>query len=532
MVLSAIACVLAVAWLGNAAMTIWLRESASLPTLRALFSFGLLLYAGWHIAKTAFFRPLSPFDWTPAERDLLAACPLRPRDLVAYQLAAVAVPTLLKTGLFALLLWPDLRNVPLGLCGILLALLLLEIVRVAAEIVTWGMSRRAFLAYRVAVVVALLAFGTLGTFSVLRDESFAQRINFGEGVLDRLVDMLVQLHASPAAYAAVVFRPFVELILARSLVAATAGWLAACAGLVAGLSVAVISGYATISRWKAIRERWDYRPAAERGVYGAGVVCKELAVPIRCLRIVPRWRGIGPLAWRQLVGARRHWGGLMTAMLVPAVLASLPCFVIDDAHIAFMSTAGALSFYTFLLLPTALRFDFRRDLDRFATLKGLPIPPAAVAVGQTLAPVLITTVFQASILMFAMAQRSLPPHLVLVTLFVLIPLNVFVFGLDNLIYLLYPYRIQQEGVEIFLRTMLTFTGKGLLFTVGLCAMSAWGFGAGALARASSHWLGVDLNPFALFAAGLVVGLTLLAGLALHGVCRTYRRLDPVEDVPR
>jgi hypothetical protein len=134
--------------------------------------------------------------------------------------------------------------------------------------------------------------------------------------------------------------------------------------------------------------------------------------------------------------------------------------------------------------------------------------------------------------MFAMAQRSLPPHLVLVTLFVLIPLNVFVFGLDNLIYLLYPYRIQQEGVEIFLRTMLTFTGKGLLFTVGLCAMSAWGFGAGALARASSHWLGVDLNPFALFAAGLVVGLTLLGGLALHGVCRTYRRLDPVEDVPR
>jgi hypothetical protein len=54
---------------------------------------------------------------------------------------------------------------------------------------------------------------------------------------------------------------------------------------------------------------------------------------------------------------------------------------------------------------------------------------------------------------------------------VMIPLNVLVFGLDNLIYLLYPYRVQQEGLEIFLRTMLTFTGKGLLFAVALAAMS-------------------------------------------------------------
>ena len=65
---------------------------------------------------------------------------------------------------------------------------------------------------------------------------------------------------------------------------------------------------------------------------------------------------------------------------------------------------------------------------------------------------------------------------------VMIPLNVLVFGLDNLIFLLYPYRVQQEGLEIFLRTMLTFTGKGLLFTVGLVAMSAWGFAAAALTR--------------------------------------------------
>ena len=41
-------------------------------------------------------------------------------------------------------------------------------------------------------------------------------------------------------------------------------------------------------------------------------------------------------------------------------------------------------------------------------------------------------------------------------------MNVLIFALDNIIFLLYPYRVQQEGLEIFLRTMLTFTGKGII----------------------------------------------------------------------
>ena len=55
--LSALACLLAVAWLGNAAMTVWLREAAAPETLPALLSLGLVLYATWHFAKAAFFRP-------------------------------------------------------------------------------------------------------------------------------------------------------------------------------------------------------------------------------------------------------------------------------------------------------------------------------------------------------------------------------------------------------------------------------------------------------------------------------------------
>jgi hypothetical protein len=107
-----------------------------------------------------------------------------------------------------------------------------------------------------------------------------------------------------------------------------------------------------------------------------------------------------------------------------------------------------------------------------------------------------------------------------------------VFGLDNLIYLLYPYRVQQEGLEIFLRTMLTFTGKGLLFAFGLAAMSAWGFAAAALTVGVSDWTGSQVNAYAVFTSGMVAGPSFLAATVLCGLSRTYRNLDAIEDIPR
>jgi hypothetical protein len=136
------------------------------------------------------------------------------------------------------------------------------------------------------------------------------------------------------------------------------------------------------------------------------------------------------------------------------------------------------------------------------------------------------------VLLFAIAARSLPPHLLLMALAVLIPLNGLVFGLDNLIYLLYPYRMQQEGLEVFLRTMLTFTGKGLVFAGGLAVMSTWGFTAATLANEIAPWTGNAISPIAVFVAGLVLGFSLLAALVLAGLSRTYRHMNPIEDLPR
>ena len=533
LVLSAIACALAIVWLGNAAMTIWLRETASPETLRGMLSLGFVLYASWHFAKAAFFRPESPFDWTPTERELLIAMPLRSRDLVAYQLASVTVTTFLKAALFTLLLWPDLRCMPMGLAGLLLAMMTLEILRMAIEIATWGMGRSAFLKYRVAVVAALVVGGLAAAAVIVREDAFGGQNNVGEGIRQHVLDVLVQLNSSVLGYVALPFQPFIDLILADRITATNAALAVAALGAVTGLAAAVMGLYAATARSVAKRENHDYITNCASGDALASLKQNELGpfrgvgVTLR-LRRIPRWGGAGALVWRQLVGARRHWGSLLTAMTAPAVLACIPGLVVADPHIAFLATTATLAFYTFLLLPTALRFDFRRDLDRLATLKSLLIAPVAAAIGQTLAPVLIATLFQCGVLAFEVTARSLPPHHLFVAMLVMVPLNVLVFGLDNLIFLLYPYRQQQEGLEIFLRTMLTFTGKGLLFALGLEAMSAWGFAAAALA----HRMGGSINAYTLFTAGMIAGLTFLAALVLYGVSRTYRTMNPIEDIPR
>jgi hypothetical protein len=532
LILSTIACILAVVWLGNAAMTIGLREAAAEESLRALLSFGLALYTCWHFTKAAFFRPESPFDWSPAEQELLLAMPLRPRDLVAYQLASVTVTTLVKSGLFAILMLPDLRCLPLGFVGLVLAMMSLEIVRMGIEIATWGMSRLAFLIYRAAVVTGLVAAGFAAGTVIVRDSGLGHSLDFSEGFRQRFLEMVVQLNASALGALALPFRPLVGLILADGLTWAQAASVAAASLAVSGLAIAVIRLYAVTWQQVAAREKRDYDARGSADVTQS----EPSALPIPPLTLqLPRllWLGgAGALLWRQLLGARRHWGSLVTAMIAPAVLAGSPCFVVADPYVALLATTGALAFYTFLLLPTALRFDFRRDLDRLATLKGLPVTPAAAVIGQTLAPVLLATAFQGGVLAFAIVVRSLPPYLLLAALVVMIPINVLVFALDNLIYLLYPYRIQQEGLEIFLRTMLTFTGKGLLFALGLVVMSVWAFAAASVTGGISQLSGVSFSASGVFLGGIVAGPSLCAALVLYSLCRTYRGVDPIEDVPR
>ena len=184
--------------------------------------------------------------------------------------------------------------------------------------------------------------------------------------------------------------------MADHLTAMNVGLAAVLLVAVAGLAAAVIGLYAGTSQRMILREKHAY--AKRKSIAESAQNERSDASNESLLRLwrIPRWGGAGALAWRQLTGAGRHRNSLLVAMIAPAIFASSPIFILADPFTAFLATAGTLAFYTFLLLPTALRFDFRRDLDRLATLKVLPITPAAAVIGQTLAPVLIATLFTLS----------------------------------------------------------------------------------------------------------------------------------------
>ena len=80
------------------------------------------------------------------------------------------------------------------------------------------------------------------------------------------------------------------------------------------------------------------------------------------------------MAWRQAIGAHRHAGSLLLALVAPGVLACIPLLVHRDPKRALLDVVGALAFYSFLLLPAALKFDFRRDVDRLSERKYEPSP--------------------------------------------------------------------------------------------------------------------------------------------------------------
>ena len=184
--------------------------------------------------------------------------PLRPRDLVAFQFASIAMPTMLKAGLFTLLLLPDLHCVSLGLLGILLAMVLLELLRMAIQIGAWSLSHRAYLFYRTVVVLGLVTLGlVLGTV-VMRDVAMSGQIAAGGGIGQRLIGFFVRLQASEFGRLGLPFQPIVNLTLADALTPATGGLSIAAVAVTTGLAAGVVALYAAAIKKVADREKHSY----------------------------------------------------------------------------------------------------------------------------------------------------------------------------------------------------------------------------------------------------------------------------------
>lgn len=78
-------------------------------------------------------------------REMLSAAPFSREQLVLYRLTSIVKAAVIKALCFALVMIPDLRIWPLGFVGMLLALIFLDLLRMAVEVLTWGVTRHTFL---------------------------------------------------------------------------------------------------------------------------------------------------------------------------------------------------------------------------------------------------------------------------------------------------------------------------------------------------------------------------------------------------
>ncbi|MCA8998939.1 MAG: hypothetical protein KDA80_18210 [Planctomycetaceae bacterium] len=462
---------LAVVWLGNAIAGMLFREQYDPEIFRQWLIVMLAGYAGWHLIRVAWQKPETGLEWTEAEANALMAYPFSRRQLVSYRLVTVLVATTLKALIGTILLLPDL-NVPLlGFSGLWLGLALVEMVRLACDLGAAALSARQHQIYR-GVTVSIAA-------------------GLGMALLGGAIS-LTQSDAQDTI--PVVFVLFSNLLIAvRDLVLTDTGrFLTAPAVLIVDsmtsdrMTMAAFSslGASTALFWISTRaifwlDEWAERNRIQREKRASADCSVQSAVPSGDHTSMSRLDSLvleraGPVIWRQYMGARRYLGAILVAF-IPAVLFTLmPMFLKKfDGPLLFSNFLGGLVFYTFVALPAALKFDFRRDFDHLMRLKLLPYTPAKIVTGQLVTPVVLTTVFQ--YLMIMVASLIQPPSaILLIASLIGFPiLNYTIYAWENLIFLMFPQRLKQEGIEVFLRTTIVFTAKGIVFALMFVAIILW-----------------------------------------------------------
>ncbi len=511
--LSLLVLLLAFVWTGQTVASVLLRDPYATADFRRWVAVPLFAWFLWHIVRVAWKRPETAIEWSAEEESLIVGGPFSISERLLYRFVVVLTSTLPKALLTIFVLWPDLSwSSPIG---IILALVGLELFRMLMDIGTCCLSDNAFKTYRVTVIgflaVALLHCGLPAVSETAVDATRADQIVAlaRSQQPSRFFDSLLQNETASA-----VARPFFEaadVIVGHGTTGSVFGRIVMMLVVLCAMGALIRRLY---SVWLVLQVR------RERILWRNGMLASSPVTLPEQQSALTRIPACGPLVWRQSRRAARYSGSLLISMAIPAMLLAPTLISVQDPAIAFLLVVCGALFYTFVLLPEAIKFDFRLDSDHLCQLKMLPMTPTRIVLGQLATPVLLSIVFQALMCVIAGMYRSVDTHLIVAALAIAIPLIVLFVALDNLIFLLYPQRPTQEGFEAFLRTILKFTGKSVLLALFAGAILLWAPLSAMIASALPM-----ATTVVVFATGVVLGLSIAASLAISGVVSAFRRFD-------
>ena len=280
------------------------------------------------------------------------------------------------------------------------------------------------------------------------------------------------------------------------------------------------------------RERSEFAKNREALVHQG--VEKYAVDPERLTRTLPWLGGAGPIIWRQVKALSRLKGGLGWLLLPLGLAFAAGGYIAFDPEEGALQTIAVIVVLTSVFLPGLLPFDFRGDLKGLTALKMMPLNPRNVVLGQLVVPVVLLSLFQLVALSTLLLHDTKLITSVLLTMCFLIPTNTIILALENLIFLLYPYRVAEFDMQATVRRIVMLMAKFcVIFLAGLIAILA-GLGVLGLKLATrstmlEHSISVIGKPMMILTQ---LGATAaLAGAVVWLTCWAYRRFDVSEDLP-
>ncbi|HYR06665.1 MAG TPA: putative ABC exporter domain-containing protein [Longimicrobium sp.] len=476
------------------------------------FSLVLLLFMVSSLAAAD-----APFYW-PQEVQFLFPAPLRRRELLLYSLLSRGWVQVFS-GLWLGLVGMRMAVRPAAaIPAVVLAVVWLFVLAQLVGLLKLSVGDRLPSVVGRAVRPLLYAAGGVAAWLFYRQ---VQAVGFGTALGDLVQSRAVQLAMVPA-------RPFAETFAAETTGAALA-WSAASLALVLATAGAVLltgvdfrerSLVSSAKRFDRIR-----RMRRGRGGLASASAPKNRKLP------VPSFAFLGaaaPIARRQayeLGRGLRTLGALafMAAMAFFYVI-GMPRWLGSEGP-GELGTSLVVLAVVFPLFGTgSFSVDFRRDVERIAYLRSLPLRPASVAVGEVFVAAATVALFNLLLLVAAvwMVDGWVEPRMAALAAVVAIPVAWLAVTLENWLFLLFPTRTQADGGQ-----QSAFVGKQLikllfkLFLIGAVAVAA------GLTAMAGGWVADTAG--AAIGAGMVVALACWGATLL--LARAYQGFDLTVDTP-
>ena len=469
--------------------------------------FGRLMPVGLLAAclLTVFTSSGPAIHFSPSEINLLFSGPFSRRALLLYKICFYVFGALLSSLLITLLVPAFTHSLLATFLGAFLTLIFIQLFSAVIGLVSQLLTGYCYVPVRRSHVIILLAAVIAALVWYL-----ASTANGLAGALTLFQSSLMgTLLLAP-------FTVFVHIFLAPSIYPDLLGWAVLGFAINAALLAVIIllDGHAyeaSVAASLKLHKRWV---RARR----SGLLWGAQPVVVRSFRAPPLLGGVGPIAWRQLLTALRTSSKPVLVFLGVAMLAG-PLLVIVAVDISMWSRIGFVFFVAVYVLPRTLVFDFRSDLDTMENFKALPLRPWKIGAGQLAAPVLLTSLVELLLLGSVALFLDGTPRVISIGLMpFLVPFNLLLYGLENLLFLLFPTPLVPVGrvdFDFLGRTMVEFMVKTTIL-VGACALAA-GAGMRMLDLTERSWPAV---------AGVAwLSLALIALLMLPLLSWAFNRFD-------